>query len=178
LAIADVAAWFPGEPDVISTLTNAAERRRPTRLQGRRANGVPFTLAIEVGLDEQSGWLVCTGREVAGEDLLSESQRYLDVAFEVAPVGMALFDTDGRYVRVNDALCRLLGRSKADLIGRRDQEFTHPEDRQADVDAAWRILNGELDVWQTEKRFLTASGDIVWTIANLTFLRDAEECPP
>jgi PAS domain-containing protein len=87
------------------------------------------TLAIEVGLDEQSGWLVCTCREVAGEDLLSESQRYLDVAFEVAPVGMALFDTDGRYVRVNDALCRLLGRSKADLIGRRDQEFTQPGQR-------------------------------------------------
>jgi diguanylate cyclase (GGDEF)-like protein/PAS domain S-box-containing protein len=85
---------------------------------------------------------------------------------------MALFDTSGRYVRVNDALCHLLGRRREDLIGRRDQELTHPDDRQSDIDASWRILRGELDTWQTEKRFLHASGEVVWVIANLTFLRD------
>ena len=59
--------------------------------------------------------------------------------------GMALFNTDGEYVRVNGALCALLGRAPDELIGTRDQELTHPDDRQSDVDAAWRILNGELE---------------------------------
>ena len=68
----------------------------------------------------------------------------LEAAFDAMPIGMALFNTDGEYVRVNGALCELLGRRADELIGRRDQELTHPDDRQSDVDAAWRILRGEM----------------------------------
>ena len=90
---------------------------------------------------------------------------------------MALFNTDGEYVRVNAALCRLLGRTEAELLGRRDQEFTHPDDRQSDVDAAWRILRGEIHTWQCEKRFRRPDGSVVWALANLTFLRDEDGNP-
>ena len=96
----------------------------------------------------------------------------LDAAFDAMPIGMALFNTDGEYVRVNGALCALLGRDAAELIGMRDQELTHPDDRQSDVDAAWRVLNGEVDTWQCEKRFVRPDGSVVWALANLTFLRD------
>ena len=41
----------------------------------------------------------------------------LDAAFDHAPIGMALFNTDGEYVRVNAALCALLGRDADELIG-------------------------------------------------------------
>jgi diguanylate cyclase (GGDEF)-like protein/PAS domain S-box-containing protein len=166
-----IGEWFPGA-EVLEALFDAAAASRAARFQARRADGVPVTVTIEASLDPTSGCLICIAREIAGDDLLEESQRYLDVAFESAPIGMALFDTSGRYVRVNDALCRLLGRSREQLIGRRDQELTHPDDRQSDIDASWRILQGELDTWQTEKRFIHASGDVVWAIANLTFLRD------
>jgi len=85
---------------------------------------------------------------------------------------MALFNTDGEYVRANAALCALLGRTEQELIGVRDQEITHPDDRAGDVEAAWRVLNGEISTWQCEKRFARPDGSIVWTLANLTFLRD------
>ena len=58
------------------------------------------------------------------------------------------------------------------LLGHRDQEFTHPEDRESDVDAAWEILNGKRNTHQTEKRFLRPDGSVRWVLANLTFLRD------
>jgi diguanylate cyclase (GGDEF)-like protein/PAS domain S-box-containing protein len=138
---------------------------------------VPFTIILLAAEADAPGRIICVGRAVAGTELLSESQRYLDVAFEIAPLGMALFDTDGYYVRVNKALCDLLGRAPEELIGHRDQELTHPDDREADIDAAWRILGGEMDAWQTEKRFIAADGSVVWTIANLTFLRDPEGRP-
>jgi diguanylate cyclase (GGDEF)-like protein/PAS domain S-box-containing protein len=85
---------------------------------------------------------------------------------------MAVFNTDGEYVRVNAALSELLGRPPEDLLGRRDQELTHPDDRQADLDAAWEILEGRIDTHQTEKRFVRPDGSVVWALANLTFLRD------
>jgi diguanylate cyclase (GGDEF)-like protein/PAS domain S-box-containing protein len=101
-----------------------------------------------------------------------EAQRYFDAAFDNAPIGMALFNCAGEYVRVNASLCALLGRSSDDLIGRRDQELTHPEDRASDLVAAERIFAGELSTHQTEKRFVRPDGSIVWALANLTFLRD------
>jgi diguanylate cyclase (GGDEF)-like protein/PAS domain S-box-containing protein len=93
------------------------------------------------------------------------------------PTGMALFNGDGQYVRVNQELCRMLGRSTGELLGRRDQEMTHPDDRAADVDIAWRILDGAFDSWQTEKRFVRPDGTVVWALANLTFLRDQDDRP-
>jgi PAS domain S-box-containing protein len=140
------------------------------RLDGRRANGVPVLIEASVRRLEQR--VLCFLREVNFGALASEAQRYFDVAFDNAPIGMALFNCDGEYVRVNAALCELLGRPADDLLGRRDQELTHPDDRQADVDAAWKILGGELSTHQCEKRFVRPDGSVVWALANLTFLRD------
>lgn len=173
-----ITEWFPQERSVLEGLERAAQTGVPIRLQARRADLVPMIVTVEArAATERGTGLTCVIRALAGQELLHESQLYLDAAFELAPIGMAVFDTSGRYVRVNDALCRLLGCSREELIGRRDQEFTHPEDRQSDVDAAWRILAGELDIWQTEKRFVRPTGEVVWAIANLVFLRDPEGRP-
>ena len=142
------------------------------QLHGQRASGVPLTLVLSARrLPDRQG-AVCILAESDRQRVASEAQRHFDIAFDAAPIGMALFNTDGEYIRVNAALCRLLGRSEAELLGRRDQEFTHPDDRQSDVDAAWRILRGEIHTWQCEKRFLRPDGGAVWVLANLTFLRD------
>ena len=142
----------------------------PVPVVGRRSDGVPFRL--DVSARRLADGVLCLLRDIGRERLPDEARRWLDVAFDNVPIGMALFNTDGEYVRVNDALCSLLGRSACDLLGLRDQELTHPDDRQSDVDAAWRILRGELDAWQCEKRFVRPDGEVVWTLANLTFLRD------
>jgi diguanylate cyclase (GGDEF)-like protein/PAS domain S-box-containing protein len=165
-ALADL---FPADADPRATLAAAGEL--PVRLAGRRRSGVPFTAEARTS-PLPGGELLVLVEEVAGARLLGETQFQLDRAFEHLPSGMALFNTDGEYVRVNRALCRLLGRDEADVLGRRDNELTHPDDRDADVEAAWRILSGELDSWQCEKRFVRPDGQVVWVLANLFFLRD------
>ncbi|HVL05620.1 MAG TPA: PAS domain S-box protein [Acidimicrobiales bacterium] len=138
------------------------------QLHGQRASGVPLTLVLSARRLPGGQGAVCIVAESDRQRVASDAQRHFDIAFDAAPIGMALFNTDGEYVRVNAALCRLLGRSEAELLGRRDQEFTHPDDRQSDVDAAWRILRGEIHTWQCEKRFLHSDGSEVWVLANLT----------
>ena len=85
---------------------------------------------------------------------------------------MALFNSGGEYVRVNQSLQTLLGRSESQLLGHRDQEYTHAEDRRSDIDAAWEILDGRRNTHQAEKRFISPDGSIRWVLAYLTFLRD------
>ena len=129
-------------------------------------------MPVEACAREVSGRLLYCVRALRKSVVLEEALRYFDVAFDRSPIGMAVFNTDGEYVRVNAALSALLGRAPEDLLGRRDQELTHPEDRQADLDAAWEILEGRIDTHQTEKRFVRPDGSVVWALANLTFLRD------
>ena len=139
--------------------------------QARRVNNTP--LPVEACAQELGdGRLLFGVRALRESAVVEEALRYFDIAFDRSPIGMAVFNTDGEYVRVNAALSELLGRAPEDLLGRRDQELTHPDDRQADLDAAWEILEGRIDTHQTEKRFLRPDGSVVWALANLTFLRD------
>ncbi len=71
----------------------------------------------------------------------------------------------------------MLGRDREELLGMRDQELTHPDDRQADVEAAELILAGARSSHQTEKRFVRPDGQEVWVIASLSFLRDEHGRP-
>jgi diguanylate cyclase (GGDEF)-like protein/PAS domain S-box-containing protein len=144
---------------------------------GLRADGTPFAVEASVGALPGGRRLVLL-RELREERLLDEAQRFFDVAFDSSPIGMALFNSDGEYVRVNDALCAFLGRPREELLdGVRDNELTHPDDRAADVEVAWSILRGERTTWTCEKRFVRPGGEVVWALANLVFLRDDEGRP-
>jgi PAS domain S-box-containing protein len=148
--------------------------RRNLKLHGLRTNGVPFPVEASVRrLTLQDGVrAVCVLRELDFAELITEASRYFDIAFETTPIAMAIFNADGEYIRVNPALCALLGRPPEELLGRRDQEYTHPDDRQADVDAAWEVLEGKRSTIQCLKRFVRPDGSVRRVVANLTFLRD------
>jgi diguanylate cyclase (GGDEF)-like protein/PAS domain S-box-containing protein len=156
-------------PDATAVAPGVEMRDQPATAV--RLDGTPVPVRVSVGPASDDA-AIATLRAECDEVLLERTRPLLDLAFELAPIGMAFFDTHGRYLRVNPALADILGRPADDLIGRRDQEFTHPHDRESDVAAAGRILAGEISSWQTEKRFLRPDGSVVWVVANLSFLRD------
>jgi len=75
---------------------------------------------------------------------------------------MAVIDLDGRWVEVNDALCRMLGRTREELVGRAVLEFAHPDDLPASTDRL-RVLGAGGDRMVFEKRYLRPDGTVVHT---------------
>ncbi len=73
------------------------------------------------------------------EATLRESEERFSNAFEQAPIGVALVSPDGRWLRVNRALCDLVGYTEAELLARTFQDITHPEDLESDLDNVRRI---------------------------------------
>ncbi|MDX6643369.1 MAG: hypothetical protein QOD76_1331, partial [Solirubrobacteraceae bacterium] len=61
---------------------------------------------------------------------LTESLRESDVrfqlGFEASHIGLALITPDGRWMRVNPALCEFLGRPADELVGAPVADFVHP----------------------------------------------------
>jgi diguanylate cyclase (GGDEF)-like protein/PAS domain S-box-containing protein len=100
------------------------------------------------------------------EDAFAEATEQFRVAFENAPIGMALTGVkppnQGRFLRVNQALADMLGYERHQLVGRSVHELTHPDDVAADRLAIRRFETHEATTYETEKRYRNASGDFIW----------------
>ena len=92
-------------------------------------------------------------------------------AFEFAAIGMALVSPEGKWLRVNRALCKITGYSESELLERTFQDITHPDDLEADVANAQKMLAGETDTYQMEKRYFHKSGSIVWILLSVSLVR-------
>ena len=73
--------------------------------------------------------------------------------FEEAPVAVALVGVDGRLVRANGALCRLLGYLPQELVGRDPASLVHADDLKKEAPLFRQLVLGEVPSYETEKRF-------------------------
>lgn len=96
---------------------------------------------------------------------------------ENAPVGIALANLAGRFVRVNDRLCQLVGYSHEEMHRRTWQELTHADDLADDLGLTGKLLAGELSSFQLRKRYVHADGHPVWVNLVVGLVRDAEGRP-
>jgi two-component system, cell cycle sensor histidine kinase and response regulator CckA len=90
--------------------------------------------------------------------------------FDQAGIGMAIISPDGRWLRVNRALCDLLEVAPEELVGSLVEARTHPDDAPADREAVRLLLAGESRSYTVEKRFLTQSGAILWALVNVSLV--------
>lgn len=101
-----------------------------------------------------------------------ESEALFRVAFEHAPIGRAIVSPDGRWVRVNAALERMLGRSEDELAELTFLDVTHPEDREANGKLYRSVLSGETSGYEMQKRFVRKDGSSVWAHTTVSLVRD------
>ena len=106
-----------------------------------------------------------------------ESQRQFRSAFEHAPVAMAMIGLDGRYEHVNLAFCTLTGRTLEHLRGLNLAEVTHPDELAADLASMDKLRTGELTTFTMDKRYLTATGAVIWTSKSSTLIRAGDGSP-
>jgi diguanylate cyclase (GGDEF)-like protein/PAS domain S-box-containing protein len=102
-------------------------------------------------------------------------ETYLHSAFEDAPIGIALVSVDpgseGRFLRVNRALCELTGYSSEELETTAVGALLHPEDAATDHAAMSRLGGGEIDDFQLEQRLLHAERHAVWVMVSASLVR-------
>jgi PAS domain S-box-containing protein len=111
------------------------------------------------------------------EDALRQSEAQFRVAFEQSPVGIALVDLNRQFLRLNPALCTLLGYPKAELMAKTFEEVTHPADLATDLALNDRLVRGELTFFQMEKRLICKAGDLIHVLLNAALVRDDQERP-
>lgn len=89
-------------------------------------------------------------------------------------VGIAEFDLQGRWLRLNDRLCAMLRCQADELQSLTFQDITDPEHWPADRTALELLEAGEISRYRSEKRLLCNDGSSVWVDAQVVGVRDQD----
>jgi diguanylate cyclase (GGDEF)-like protein/PAS domain S-box-containing protein len=99
------------------------------------------------------------------------------LAFEQAPIGIALVAPDGRFLWVNQALTRICGYPAAQLLDLTFQDITHPDDLDADMAQLEAMIDGSITAYTMEKRYFHARGHEVPIQLDVSLVRGADGSP-
>ena len=112
-----------------------------------------------------------TERHRSEQELRESEQRFRRV-FKEGPFPIAVVDLDLRITNVNTALCRFVRRTKQDLVGTTFEAFTYSDDVLKDTDLNWQISAGTVQSYETETRFVTKDGEVVFGKVTASVVRD------
>jgi PAS domain S-box-containing protein len=108
------------------------------------------------------------------EQARRESEGRLAATYQAATIGITEIDDQGRLLNVNNALCKMLGRSREDLLGMTFLEYTHEDDREPDASSYAKQVRGELDSYSIRKRATKADGATLYLDVFSSSVRDAD----
>ena len=105
------------------------------------------------------------------------SEATFEAVFANAPIGIAVAGLDGRFWRVNEALCRIVGYPEHELLALTFLDIIHPDDLATDVGEATRLLNGEITSYQLDERCYGKDGQLIWIHLSVSIVRDVDDEP-
>ncbi|MGJ8564176.1 MAG: PAS domain S-box protein [Alphaproteobacteria bacterium] len=106
-----------------------------------------------------------------------DGQEIFRLAMEHSAIGMALLLPCGSWIKVNQSFCNLIGYTESELLKVDFQKITHPDDLEADIDFVNRLINGEIQTYSMEKRYVRKDGKVVWVLLTVSLVRDDENAP-
>lgn len=109
-------------------------------------------------------------RQRAGEALLESERRYRSI-FETAAVGVAQTSLEGTYLEVNERLCRELGYARDELLEMTFRDITTGDDLAETERQARRLVGGEIEYHQMDKRYVRKNGEVFWGHLTISAVR-------
>ncbi|MFN8498697.1 MAG: PAS domain S-box protein [Anaerolineae bacterium] len=158
-----------GEANVEFNLLTKGGQGIPFYATGRLVRLADETYIVGAGFD--------ISQRTEAETALVESEERFRATFEQAAVGIAHVAPDGRFLRVNQKLCAIVGYTMDELLARTFQDITHPDDLAADLEYVREMLAGELATYSMEKRYFKKNGDIVWVNLTVALVHDSAHQP-
>ena len=175
-------------PDDVDKFINAllcyVDKKTPAfevtfRMQHRNGHYV-WILGRGIGVRDSTGELtrlVGTHMDLTQqkhiEQALRKSKEHFRTIFNNAAVGISIIDSEGNYVQANSKWADMLGDDMIKVLQRTEQEMTCPQDRDMSQQQFAALIQGDVDFYQIEKRYMRHDGSDFWadfwgsTIRNL-----------
>lgn len=96
------------------------------------------------------------------ESQLDESEFRFNKLYENGPFGMVVANKDFKLLKANAAFCTIMGYTEAELLQFNFEDVTHPDDQLKDMANFRKLINKEISVYKTEKRYIRKDGQLIW----------------
>ena len=118
-----------------------------------------------------------TDRRQAEEALLKNKERF-HVIFKQTALGVAEIEmVTGRFLTVNRRFCELVGRSEEELLSTTFQAITHPDDLHLHEEKTALLINGKIEHYTLDKRYISKDGAVIWVNLKVSPIRKPGEEP-
>lgn len=117
-----------------------------------------------------------TERKKEREALL-ESQARLARARAFSLIMVAHLSLEGKWIMVPSALCEALGYSEEEMLARRFEVVTYPDDYEMEAGHCRDLIDGKVKTVELEKRCITKDGKVIWFDLNYSIVTDDQGCP-
>ncbi len=155
-----------------------------SEVMGIRKNQERFPIEISSvtflgsnGIRRTSVNITDIAERIRSEETLRLSEAQFRAAFEHSASGMSLVGLDGKWIRVNESFCDIVGYSAEELLTLSYQQLTHPDDLTAEKDLIYDDEGGMLPSYQFEKRYLHKNGSIVWVLLAGSIIMGKDQKP-
>lgn len=108
------------------------------------------------------------------QEQLSISEQAFRGNFENAAIGMALLDTDGKWLKINKTLQEIVGYTEEELQNITFREITYPDDLNIDESLYLDLLHGKINHYQLGKRYIHKNGSIINIILAASVVKDSD----
>lgn len=105
---------------------------------------------------------------------LRESEERFRSAFAYAPIGIGLVSRQGKWLKVNHALCEILGYEADELLTMEFQSVIFAEDLGATLIKIHELMAGRIASCQMEQRYIHRTGRTVWTLWSVSASGDVK----
>lgn len=99
--------------------------------------------------------------------------RYQNI-FEQSPTGIVTIGFDFKFITANKEFCNFCGYSLEELQRMTFVEITHPDTIERDVENVKKLIAGEFDCYNSEKRYIRKDGQFVWAKILVNRISDAQ----
>lgn len=145
----------------------------------RRYDGEPIHVLVNtVPIRDASGAItggIGCWRDVTEQralmDALADSEERFRATFEQAAVGIGHVSLEGKWLRVNERLCRMTGYSREEMLERSFQDITYPDDIGRDLLHMAALIAGEIQSYSLEKRYVHRDRTIFWITITVALMR-------
>lgn len=169
---------IPKSPWYLIAKLDVSEVYLPVRDRMWMTLGLVGVLLLGMGL---SLWLIWQQRRMQyywekykAENALRESEERFGKIFEEGPLGMAMANSEYRFIRANESFCRMMGYAEQELSSMTFKDITHPDNLDRDIESIEKLVRGEIPIYRIEKRYVRKDGKNIWGALTSCIIRDAE----
>ncbi|MBE9138441.1 EAL domain-containing protein [Nodosilinea sp. LEGE 07088] len=140
-----------------------------------RASAIGFASSIpKAGNGTASIGDLVEGQPKAIQATLRDAEARFRAVFEQINLGICQASLDGQMLEANPGMCRMLGYSREELLGKTFIDITHPDDLALDLGYYDRLLAGEINSFAIEKRYRHKHGNFVWVALTVSLVCDGD----